>query len=79
MNKVAITEDFFKLSICLAGEILQKFINYNTKLSIIGDSTCCSNNPLKDFIYRSNHDKNIFFVSTEENELKSWQIPDKLD
>jgi hypothetical protein len=70
LNKVALIEDFFKLSTCLAREILQKFTNYNTKLSIIGDSTCYSNNPLKYFIYESNHDKNIFLVSAEENAIE---------
>ncbi len=70
LNKVTLIEDFFKLSTCLAGEILQKFINYNTKLSIIGDSACCPNNPLKYFIYESNHDKNIFLVSTGENAIE---------
>lgn len=70
LNKSAITENFFKLSTCLAGEILQKFINYNVKFAIIGDFSCYSSKPLKDFIYEINHGKDIFFVSTEEDAIE---------
>lgn len=37
LDKSAICEDFFDLKTKLAGEILQKFTNYQTKLAIIGD------------------------------------------
>lgn len=66
LNKAAIKEDFFKLSTCLAGEILQKFINYHVKLAIIGDYSHYTSKPLKDFIYESNRGKDVFFVSTED-------------
>lgn len=66
LNKAAITEDFFKLSTCLAGEILQKFINYHMKFAIIGDFSYYTSKPLKDFMHESNHGKDVFFVSTEE-------------
>lgn len=66
INKAALVEDFFKLSTGLAGEILQKFINYSVKIAIVGDYTIYSSKPLKDFIYESNHGKDIFFVSTED-------------
>ena len=70
MNKLAIAEDFFKLSTCFAGEILQKFINYHIKFAIIGDFSCYSSKPLKDFIYESNHGKDVFFVSTEAEAIE---------
>jgi len=57
LNKKAITEDFFWLSTCLAGEILQKFINYSVKLAIVGDFSNYTSKPLKDFSYESNHGK----------------------
>lgn len=66
INKPAITEDFFKLSNGLAGEILQKFINYNVKFAIIGDFSHYQSKPLRDLIYESNHGKDIYFVPTEE-------------
>lgn len=64
LDKASVTEDFFKLSTCLAGEILQKFINYNVKLAIIGDFSGYTSKPLKDFIYESNNGKDFYFVST---------------
>lgn len=66
LNKEAIIEDFFILSKGLAGEILQKFINYQTKFSIYGDFSKYTSKPLKDFIYESNIGKDIFFVENEE-------------
>lgn len=36
VDKKAVTEDFFILSSGLAGEILQKYINYGGKLAIYG-------------------------------------------
>ncbi len=66
LNKEAITEDFFKLSTCLAGEILQKFINYCVKFAIVGDFSHYTSKPLKDFMYESNRGNDIFFVSTQE-------------
>lgn len=37
LNKSAICEDFFDLSTRLAGEILQKLINYHIKVAVVGD------------------------------------------
>lgn len=37
LNISAICEGFFDLSTRIAGEILQKFINYHVKIAIIGD------------------------------------------
>lgn len=65
LNKTAICEDFFDLKTRLAGEILQKFINYQTKIAIIGDFSTYSSKSLKDFIYESNNGREIFFLSDE--------------
>lgn len=70
LNKSALTEDFFKLSTCLAGEILQKFINYGVKIAIVGDFSSYSSKPLKDFIYESNQGKDVFFVSTVDEAIE---------
>lgn len=61
INKEAITNDFFILSKCLAGEILQKFINYGIRLAIYGDFSGYTSKPLKDFMYESNRGKDIYF------------------
>lgn len=61
INKEAIIDDFFILSTCLAGEILQKFINYGVRFAIYGDFSKYTSKPLKDFMYESNHGKDIYF------------------
>ena len=70
INKEAIIEEFFILSKGIAGEILQKFINYQIKFAIIGDYSKYTSKPLKDFIYESNNGKDIFFVATENEAVK---------
>lgn len=64
INQEAFINDFFVLSTCLAGEILQKFINYGIRLAIYGDFSKYTSKPLKDFIYESNKGKNIYFQPT---------------
>lgn len=70
LNKEAITEDFFILSKGIAGEILQKFINYQIKFAIYGDFSKYTSKPLKNFIYESNKGKDIFFVSDMDTAVK---------
>lgn len=64
INKEAIVKDFFVLSSCLAGEILQKFINYGVRLAIYGDFSGYTSKPLKDFMYESNRGNDIYFQPT---------------
>ena len=66
IDKKLIAEDFFILSSGLAGEILQKYINYGARIAIYGDFSHYTSKPLKDFIYESNKGKDVFFVSTAE-------------
>ncbi len=70
LNKEALIEEFFILSKGLAGEILQKFINYQVKFAIYGDFSKYTSKPLKDFIYESNQGKDIFFVENEEDAVE---------
>jgi len=72
LNKEAICEDFFKLSTGLAGEVLQKFVNYNLKFAIIGDFTGYTSQPLKDFIYECNKGGHIFFLANEDEAVKKF-------
>lgn len=69
ISKKLITEEFFILSTGLAGEILQKFINYGGRIAIYGDYSHYTSKPLKDFIYESNKGKDIFFVSTKDEAI----------
>ena len=67
--KKHIAEPFFILSSGLAGEVLQKFINYRMKLAIYGDYSRYTSKPLHDFIYESNNGKDIFFLSDREEAI----------
>lgn len=64
LDKESVCDDFFILSTRLAGDVLQKYINYGIKMAIIGDYSHYTSKPLHDFIYESNHGKDFFFVST---------------
>lgn len=66
IDKKLIIEDFFILSKGLAGEILQKYVNYGGRIAIIGDYSHYTSKPLKDFMYESNKGKDVFFVATKE-------------
>lgn len=70
IDKRVLGEDFFVLSTGIAGEILQKFINYHVKAAFYGDYSHYTSKPLKDFIYESNQGKDFFFVSTKEEALQ---------
>lgn len=69
IDKKLVTEDFFILSTGLAGEILQKYINYGGRIAIFGDYAHYTSKPLRDFIYESNKGKDVFFVSSEEEAI----------
>lgn len=70
VNKEAITEDFFILSTGLAGEILQKYINYGFRLAVYGDFSGYTSKPLKDFIRESNKGKDFFFMETVDRAVE---------
>ena len=62
--------DFFILSTGVAGDILQKLMNYRFKAAIYGDYSHYTSKPLRDFIRESNHGKDFFFVSTMEEAVQ---------
>ena len=66
IDKKLIVEDCFILSKGLAGEILQKYVNYGGRIAIYGDYSHYTSKPLKDFIYESNKGKDVFFVATQD-------------
>ena len=70
VDKKLITEDFFILSSGLAGEVLQKYINYGGKIAIYGDFSHYTSKPLKDFIFESNKGKDVFFVAKKEEAVQ---------
>lgn len=70
LAKKLVCEDFFILSTGVAGEILQKYINYHVKLAVYGDYSRYTSKPLRDFLYESNRGKDFFFADTKEEALR---------
>lgn len=70
IDKKLVVEDFFVLSTGLAGEILQKYINYGGRIAIYGNFSYYTSKPLKDFIYESNKRKDVFFAASKEEAIE---------
>lgn len=70
-HKEQLDKSFFRLSTGLAGEVLQKFVNYQMKLAIVGDFSGYTSEPLRDFIRESNEGRQICFQPDEEAAL-AW-------
>lgn len=56
---------FFRLSTRLAGEVMQKFVNYNMRFAVVGDISAmtAASKPLHDFVYESNLGRMAWFVN----------------
>ncbi len=74
LSKSAISDDFFDLQTKLAGEILQKYINYNMKIAIVGDFSGYSSKSLKAFIYECNRGKDIFILPDERQAIEKLSL-----
>lgn len=70
IDKKLIKEDFFILSSGLAGEILQKYVNYEGRIAIYGDYSQYTSKPLHDFIYESNKGHDIFFTTSKDEAVE---------
>jgi hypothetical protein len=71
-----LSDDFFRLSTRLAGEVVQKFVNYNVQLAIIGDLSIwtAASNALRDFVREANRGQAIWFVD-DQHELERRLTP----
>jgi hypothetical protein len=72
--KSVLSDDFFELRTGLAGEILQKFTNYQLKLAIVGDFSQVESKSLRDFIRESNQRKQVNFVESRETALAAFGL-----
>ena len=63
-------EEFFDLRSGLAGEILQKAVNYERQLGIVGDLSKYPSRSLKAFVYESNKSDKIIFTDTLDEALQ---------
>jgi len=74
INKAAVAEDFFNLSTGIAGEVVQKFVNYGYRLVIVGDFSKYTSKALLDYIYECNNGKHLNFVATEDEALSRLSV-----
>jgi hypothetical protein len=56
---------FFRLSTRVAGEMLQKFVNYRMRIAIVGDVSMWTtqSEALRDFVYETNRGRSAWFVN----------------
>lgn len=66
--------DFFNLRSGLAGELLQKLVNYHLNLAIVGDISAYlgKSEALKALVRESNRGKDVHFVATVEDAFGAW-------
>ncbi|GIG20491.1 hypothetical protein Cch01nite_12150 [Cellulomonas chitinilytica] len=59
--------EFFRLSSLVAGEFLQKAVNYHVQIAVIGDITeyVERSDALRDFVYESNRGDHAWFLPDE--------------
>ena len=55
---------FLTLSTRVAGEVIQKFVNYGYRLAFVGDisAAVAASDPLRDFVRESNRGRHVWFV-----------------
>ncbi|WP_216208504.1 DUF4180 domain-containing protein [Amycolatopsis aidingensis] len=58
-------DEFFNLETRIAGEVLQKFTNYQVRLAIIGDLSgyVAESSALRAFVHESNQGKQVWFLA----------------
>ena len=63
-----LTDAFFDLRTRLAGEFVQKFVNYGAALAIVGDISAhvAASTALRDFVNESNSGRHLWFVDDLE-------------
>ena len=71
LSKSCLDESFFRLSSGLAGEVLQKFVNYQMRLAIVGDFYDCYQTSMRNFIFGCNRGNQVGFWENEQEGL-AW-------
>jgi hypothetical protein len=63
-----LSESFFKLASGVAGDLVQKFVNYRIRLAILGDVSAplANSNALRSFVYEANRGDQLWFVENRE-------------
>ena len=74
IHQESLGERFFDLSSGYAGEILQKFSNYQMKLAIVGDFSQYQSKSLRDFIRECNRGQLISFAKTVDEVIAKLEV-----
>lgn len=61
-----ITPGFFNLATGIAGDVVQKLVNYRCRIAVVGDFSDIISKSFRDFVYESNQRGNIFFLASVE-------------
>ena len=64
IHEYNLAPEFFDLKTGLAGAVLQKFVNYNIQVAIVGDFTNITSKSLNAFKFESNRGNQIFFLES---------------
>jgi len=58
-------DDFFRLRTRIAGELIQKFVQYRRRLAIVGDISrhLAQSSALRAFVYESNRGNEVWFLA----------------
>ena len=70
LHEENIVSEFFDLKTKLAGEVLQKFVQYRIPLAVVGDFSKYTSKSLRDFIYECNQGRQVNFVQELSSALK---------
>jgi hypothetical protein len=59
--------EFFRLQSLLAGDVLQKLVNYRMPVAILGDISghIAASDALRDFVWESNRGDHVWFLADE--------------
>lgn len=70
LEQADIAEEFFDLKTTVAGEILQKYVNYRMQMGIVGTFEDVERKSLRDFIRETNRGNQFCFVSTHQEAVQ---------
>ncbi|MGE0158352.1 MAG: DUF4180 domain-containing protein [Gemmatimonadales bacterium] len=62
-------DDFFRLGTRVAGEVVQKLLDYGFRVAIVGDISArvAASEPLRDWVRECNRGRHIWFVKNMED------------
>ena len=60
-----LSDDFFQLKTRILGDVIQKFVNYERRLAILGDIDrhLEASKALRDLVYETNRGRQVWFVA----------------